>query len=137
MHDRDRTPYPFFDSVEFWTIVAKTLPLLLGSLGLIAKAGFSVEAVILILIVITNGTLEAKKELYGTPNLYLNGVKGQDKESVIRAIACESAKEIAANEIGQTVSSVLQERATEELVNFASEKVRFPPFKRVIGGLFK
>ena len=94
-----RRPCPFFRSVEFWAIAVKTLAIAPLMLPAILKAGFSLESLLLIAGLISQGVLAALKELESTPNLYTpRGIIGNDlKDAVgniinerVAAIACDS-----------------------------------------------
>lgn len=137
MNDRDRIPYPFFYSTEFWTVVVKTLGTLSFAVPAMTKSGFSIETAFIFLGAIANGFLLSAKELEIHQNLYTNkGVAGRDKSEAIANIVCEVAKDIAAKQPEQTIEKVLKERATDELVNFAAKRAGLPSIAKVLRGLF-
>ena len=137
MIERDRIPYPFFYSIEFWTVVVKTLGTLSFAVPAMNKSGFSIESAFILLGAIANGFLLSAKELEIHQNLYTKeGIAGRNKSEAINNIAYEVAKDIASKDPAQTVASVLKEKATDELVNFAAKKAGLPSIKNVLKRLF-
>ena len=137
MIERDRIPYPFFYSIEFWTVVVKTLGTLSFAVPAMNKSGFSIESAFILLGAIANGFLMSAKELEIHQNLYTKeGIAGRNKSDAIANIAYEVATDIASKDPAQTVASVLREKATDELVNFAAKKAGLPSIKNVLKRLF-
>jgi hypothetical protein len=96
MNDRDRTPYPFFCSTEFWTVVVKTLGTLSFAVPAMSKSGFSLETGFIFLGAIAQGFLLSAKELEIHQNLYTNkGVAGRDKSDAIANIVQMQAMAVA------------------------------------------
>jgi hypothetical protein len=137
MTERDRIPYPFFCSIEFWTVVVKTLGTLSFAVPAMTKSGFSIESAFILLGAIANGFLLSAKELEIHQNLYTNeGIAGRNKSDAIANIAYGVATDIASKDPAQTVASVLREKATDELVNFATNKAGLPSIKNILKRIF-
>lgn len=119
---KERKPYPFFYSVEFWTVIVKVLGTFSTALPLIFKSGLSFESLFLFLGAIAMGCLLSAKELQIHQNLYTpKGFSGNDMEDSIHEIATAQATLLAARS-PQTVNNILQSVPVEELVDLAIPK---------------
>lgn len=119
---KERKPYPFFYSVEFWTVIVKVLGTFSTALPLILKSGLSFESLFLFLGAIAMGCLLSAKELQIHQNLYTPvGIAGKDKDDAIKAIAIAQATELA-KRTPQRFNEILQSTPIEELVDLAIPK---------------
>lgn len=118
----ERKPFPFFYSVEFWTVIVKVLGTFSTALPLIIKSGLSFESLFLFLGAIAMGCLLSAKELKIHQNLYTpTGVAGNNKDDAIEAIAIAQATQLATRS-PQTVNEILKSVPVDELVDLAIPK---------------